>query len=252
MTASKLPLPCQLILDGPETGGWQMAVDEALLEAAADNEIAYLRFYGWSEPTLSLGYFQPYRDRERHAASRDCPLVRRQTGGGAILHDRELTYCLTVPLAHPLAADTTRLYEAVHGALVDVLAGFGCVAQINRGPVAAMSEEPFLCFQRRAPLDVLSGSAKICGSAQRRRRGAVLQHGSLLLAASSHAPQLPGLVELTNQELSPRSLAQSWQAAIAGRLQLRLEPAELGETARRRARLLVRERYGSQAWNQRR
>ena len=77
-----------------------MAVDEALLLDAAENGIATLRFYEWSEPTLSLGYFQRYDDRYSHAASRDCAIVRRQTGGGAILHDRELTYSLTLPASH--------------------------------------------------------------------------------------------------------------------------------------------------------
>ena len=71
-----------------------MAVDEALLIDAAENGVATLRFYQWSEPTLSLGYFQRYDDRDQHAASRECAVVRRQTGGGAILHDRELTYSL--------------------------------------------------------------------------------------------------------------------------------------------------------------
>ncbi|NIL97050.1 MAG: lipoate--protein ligase family protein, partial [Planctomycetales bacterium] len=68
-----------------------MAVDEVLLEWSAEEGCCCWRFYGWREPTLSLGYFQQYGQRWQHAASRDCPAVRRLTGGGAILHDRELT-----------------------------------------------------------------------------------------------------------------------------------------------------------------
>ena len=74
-----------------------MAVDEALLETAASLGVPTLRFYQWQEPTMSLGYFQEYADRLRHAASAGCPTVRRASGGGAIMHDRELTYSLAVP-----------------------------------------------------------------------------------------------------------------------------------------------------------
>ena len=74
-----------------------MAVDEVLLDAAAVREQLSLRFYGWSEPTLSLGYFQRVADRKQHIASRECPLVRRLSGGGAILHDDELTYSFATP-----------------------------------------------------------------------------------------------------------------------------------------------------------
>src|SRR5688500_20216584 len=93
----------RLLLDVPAPGAWNMAVDEALLESAALENRCTLRFYRWSEPTLSLGYFQRYEDRRQHAASLSCACVRRASGGGAILHDHELTYSLAVPPTHPLA-----------------------------------------------------------------------------------------------------------------------------------------------------
>ncbi|HEV3137038.1 MAG TPA: hypothetical protein VGZ26_04025, partial [Pirellulales bacterium] len=74
--------PCRLIEDPPAGGAWQMAVDEVLLESAVADGGCALRFYGWSEPTLSLGYFQDYRERMTHFPSRSCVAVRRQTGGG--------------------------------------------------------------------------------------------------------------------------------------------------------------------------
>src|SRR5947207_13454995 len=101
-----------------------MALDEALMEAASGG-LCTLRFYRWSAPTLSLGYFQRISDRTTHAASQTCPLVRRQTGGGAILHDREWTYSLTAPAGSPLAVDALALYRAVHGALIEALANQG-------------------------------------------------------------------------------------------------------------------------------
>src|SRR6188474_2624923 len=96
----------RLIVDPPASGAWNMAVDEALLETAAISGLATLRFYTWQEPTLSLGYFQSAVDRDHHPDGRDCPLVRRASGGGAIIHDRELTYSIALPrrLARPETA----------------------------------------------------------------------------------------------------------------------------------------------------
>src|SRR4051794_22517252 len=96
-------IACRLIVDSPADGAWNMALDEALLIDAETSGVASLRFYSWREPTLSLGYFQRHTDRAGHAASAGCLLVRRASGGGAILHDRELTYSIALPQAHPLA-----------------------------------------------------------------------------------------------------------------------------------------------------
>ncbi len=93
----------RLLIDPPAPGAWNMAVDEVLLDWSAQSGGYAWRFYRWDEPTLSLGYFQPYEDRQRHPPSRACPAVRRATGGGAILHDAELTYSLAVPAGSPLA-----------------------------------------------------------------------------------------------------------------------------------------------------
>ena len=188
---------CRLFIDPPAPGSWNMALDETLLESAADRGESSLRFYRWSRPTLSLGYFQPYDDRLRHEPSRNCSAVRRPSGGGAILHDREITYSLAVPPGNRLAAKHLTLYETVHAALIRALAGFAVDAQLSPGrPGNSGEKEPFLCFQRRCAGDVLLSDVKIAGSAQRRRRGAVLQHGSVLLARSAAAPELPGIAEL--------------------------------------------------------
>jgi len=122
-----------LLLDPPAAGAWNMAVDEALLEAAAEGQ-GTLRFYRWSEPTLSLGYFQQYADRRQHEPSRQCAVVRRPSGGGAILHDIELTYSLAVPSRHPLALDRLGFYQAVHTALIAVLAEWGIEATMFARP----------------------------------------------------------------------------------------------------------------------
>ncbi len=122
---------CRLIVDPPAEGAWNMAVDEALLLAAERDGAAWLRFYTWREPTLSLGYFQNHADRQLHAASANCKLVRRASGGGAILHDRELTYSIALPSKHPLARRAELLYDAAHRSLIETLSQWGIDANLH-------------------------------------------------------------------------------------------------------------------------
>lgn len=188
--------------DKPRSGAENMAIDEALLKFVPEFDCPVLRFYFWERPTLSLGYFQRYADQERYFAGRSIPAVRRRSGGGAIVHDRELTYSLVIPPEHAFARkQRLMLYETVHRAVVGALRKRGIKAELATDvPTARQGteEEPFLCFQRFAPGDILArtnrGTIKIMGSAQyRNKTGAVLQHGSLLYDCSEAAPELPGL-----------------------------------------------------------
>jgi lipoate-protein ligase A len=260
-----------LLFDPPAPGAWNMAVDEALLESAAADGQCTLRFYRWAEPTLSLGYFQTFSDRWHHEASRKAVMVRRASGGGAILHDLELTYSFAVPDSHPLAADRLGFYNAVHGALIEALATWGIEATVfseakrPSPPTATTSwcppqasdgsrpaRQPFLCFQRRSPGDVLVGDVKIAGSAQRRCRGAVLQHGSVLLARSIAAPELDGIKELVDKIMEPQPLAEAWLAQLGRVLPLQWQEGGLSDEQRRRAAVLACDKYGSSAWNEHR
>ena len=244
---------CRLLVHAPAAGDWNMAVDEALLESAADAGPPTLRFYQWREPTLSLGYFQRYADRWQHTTSRACRVVRRTTGGGAILHDRELTYSLCVPPGHRLTRRPAELYSRLHRALVQALAPLGAASQLltagaDRGPHG----EPFLCFARRASGDVVLAGAKIAGSAQRRHRGAILQHGSVLVATSPAAPELPGLERTAPLVLDPEELLKLWRAALVEELQLDFVPGELTADEQSRAAQLVSEKFATAAWNEKR
>jgi lipoate-protein ligase A len=244
---------CRTIIDPPAEGAWNMAVDEALLEAAADQGACYLRFYRWQPATLSLGYFQRHTDRRRHTPSRDCPLVRRQSGGGAIVHDAEQTYSLIVPHGHALAADAQSLYLAMHEELIATLAELGVNAALCRHAGNSRGQaEPFLCFHRRSIGDVLFGANKIAGSAQRRRQGAVLQHGSVVLAASPAAPDLPSLGELSGTMIDESVLRTTWTARLARRLNLKVQPTALEAAQADRAHELVKNKYGSARWTERR
>lgn len=172
-----------------------MAFDEAMLDAAcADPSTALLRTYAWIRPTLSLGYFQRIADAESDPRWNGVDMVRRPTGGGAIWHHHDITYAIVLPITHPVYAVPKELYARVHEAIAEGLRGEGFAAR-RRGPFARddSGNRPFLCFTDRDSEDIVIRESKIVGSSQRRRPGAVLQHGSVLLACSNTTPELPGL-----------------------------------------------------------
>ena len=246
--------PIRLILDPPDRGTWNMAVDEALLESASA-DIATLRFYEWHEPTLSLGYFQAASDRDAHPPSRGCPLVRRASGGGAIVHDRELTYSFAVPIRERLGAEPAAIYDALHASLIEALGDLGVPAAACQQPTAQPGDrprEPFLCFQRRAAGDVLCGNHKIAGSAQRRQRGGLLQHGSILLAQSAYAPELRGIAEVMGHPLLPGDLIAAWTPRLSRALKSTLEVGQISPAELSLAAECERARFASPAWTLRR
>jgi lipoate-protein ligase A len=261
--------------DPPSRGSWNMALDEALLFQAAEGSAPTLRFYQWDQPTLSLGYFQRYADRALHLPSVDCSLVRRTTGGGAILHDQELTYSCTLPSGHRLVRRSIDFYYAIHESIVSTLARFGLVAHLqscNRVDLEFKANaltggcganvtapcpnaigaaiEPFLCFQRRTAGDIIFNNQKIVGSAQRRCRGAVLQHGSILLATSKYAPELPGIWDLGCPHFATRDLAVSLRSALSDRLQFEFAPGSPSSETWNRATVIERSKFAAESWRQ--
>jgi lipoate-protein ligase A len=245
----------QLIIDPPSDGAWNMALDEALLHQAEHDGTATLRFYAWREPTLSLGYFQKHADRTQHLESANCRLVRRASGGGAILHDRELTYSIALPSTHRLAVQAEPLYLATHRSLIAALAELGVVATLCE-PISVgerrVSDEPFLCFERRTFGDVLVGESKIAGSAQRRHRGAVLQHGSVLLAQSEFAPELPGVADLAGAPISIEELLSIWQPLLAESLLMDFQQSTVSGQLAAQAGDIRTGKFASDDWTLRR
>ena len=195
---------CRILIEtGPQPGSWNMAVDEVLLESALTRGICTLRWYRWLEATLSLGYFQNLDDVDERPEWNSLPVVRRLTGGGAIVHHHEWTYSCAIPPTHELAHRPSELYASMHRRIIDVLHNHGIASRL-RGETDPSEATPFLCFQRGDANDVVLQGHKIVGSAQRRRRGAVIQHGSLLLRTSQYAPQIPGMLDL----VSPQNIGQ--------------------------------------------
>lgn len=231
-------------------GATNMAADEALLETAADRGTAALRFYTWAEPTLSLGYFQPAAVREE---PRLAPLawVRRATGGAAIVHHRELTYALALPAGSPWQSGepwVCRFHHVVQAVLADhgVRAhGVVCGEEVKLGPV--------LCFLHQTPADLAIDGSKVVGSAQRKMRGALLQHGSILLNRSEFAPDLPGINDAAGRVLfTPESLAGLLVERFAADTGWDVRPGGWSEGETTRIAVIRAEKYANPDWNAKR
>jgi lipoate-protein ligase A len=190
-------IPARLLWSTPQPGAINMAIDEAMLECAARFGRPTLRFYDWSEPTLSLGYFQEASEIPPELAA--LPSVRRMTGGGAIVHHREITYSLVVPAEPRIGWPPRRWVTTVHEAAAAALTrAFPDLPEVRKHGVEVRKSaaEPFLCFERRSADDLVCAGCKLLGSAQRKRKGGLLQHGTLLLGHANAVPQLPGVWDL--------------------------------------------------------
>jgi lipoyl(octanoyl) transferase len=170
----------------PATGARNMAVDHALLESVQADGRPVLRLYRWDPRCLSLGRNQHARGLYDEARLGDAgiDIVRRPTGGLAVLHHLELTYCVLAPVA--LLGGPRAAYRAINGALVDGLRRLGVPAGLasggtGRDPRTAAAEP---CFHAPADGEVVAGGRKLVGSAQRCEDATLLQHGSILLGGS--------------------------------------------------------------------
>lgn len=231
--------------DGPTN----MAADEALLETARDAGVASLRFYAWSEPTVSLGYFQPGESRLRPNLA-GLAWVRRSTGGATIVHHHELTYSFALPASAPKSPEPwiCRFHRLVRAALADrgvpsklVV----CGAEQKLGDV--------LCFLHQTAGDLTVNGSKVAGSAQRKQQGALLQHGSVLLRRSEFAPELPGVNDFGPvAPVTVDSLAAELAARFAAECKLPVEPGEWTAAERARVPEIKAEKYANPEWNHRR
>jgi lipoyl(octanoyl) transferase len=244
-----------LVVPRPATGWWNMAVDEALLAAAAVGGPPTLRLYAWDGPWLSLGHAQPFDDAGL-AACREAgvEVVRRVTGGRAVLHGADLTYAVTAR-EDALPAGLDASYRVLSDALLVALRGLGVAAErVAHGPVAVAAEGAFDCFAEAANDELCVGGRKLAGNAQRRAGGALLQHGSIRLAADPVAAARIagtglGATSLGELGLAPaaarRALSEALPKALAERIGVSwtiapLAPAERDD-ARRRAVWLRRD-----------
>ena len=256
--------PARVIFDSPGAGAWNMAVDQSLLMSAEQNSTVTLRLYTWAQPTLSLGYFQKHADRNLHVASAACPIVRRRSGGGAILHDQELTYSLAIPSSHRWSKESSELYDLVHRIVIQLLAEDGIESGLfkdtakqksnSSAPEPKVNIDPnaFLCFQRRSDGDLVVDGSKVLGSAQRRLKHSLLQHGSLLFKQSEFTPELPGLLELSGKQFQLEVFYQRMSKALGDALGFEFSPSILTEGEAALAKELEMATFGSLMWTQKR
>ena len=167
------------LMSPASAGDVNMAFDEALMRRAASGS-AVFRVYGWSVPTLSLGRNQRARGVYNLGAAREMGvgIVRRPTGGRALLHHREITYSATLPARDAAAARDA--YAFINGVLLEGLRGLGVDAALATQTVA-LPPGPRPCFDVPAEREIVVGARKLVGSSQWRRGGALLQHGSILV-----------------------------------------------------------------------
>ena len=270
----------RLIRTPAALGAWNMAVDEAILEASGGGLVPpTLRLYAWSPPCLSLGYAQPFTDVNQPVLEQHrWEVVRRPTGGRAILHTDELTYSVTGPMDEPrLAGGVLESYRVLAQALLYALQLLGIPAQAEEkpgsaAPSARQSNQNPVCFEVPSNYEITVGGKKLIGSAQARRKEGVLQHGSLPLygdlarivqalvftdaqarerAAARLLERATTAERILGHPLDWDQAAQAFAEAFAGRLNIQLQPSGLSPQELERATALMGEKYANPAWTRR-
>lgn len=252
-----------------------MALDESVLEGIqSGNTPPTLRLFSWEPACLSLGQAQPFLDVDvPRLGERGWDVVRRLTGGRAILHTDELTYSVIARSSEPrLAGSVLESYNRLAGALLAAVRSLGLVVEMTQHKKENANGTNPVCFEVPSTYEITVNGKKLIGSAQARRKAGVLQHGSLPLegdlsricqalsfsdeAAREHAASRL-LLHATTVE-SALGHKADWQAAaqafvkgFESALDLHLEPGELTEKESLRTDELVKEKYGHDSWSRR-
>lgn len=234
-----------------------MAMDEVML-LEWPGEPVLLRLYAWEPPGLSLGYFQPYETMSKHPVIRDCGAVitRRITGGEAILHREDLTFSLVGREgAFPFIGSLESSYHRIHLAMAKGFERLGVSARL-RDPDASSQQEGVSpagrCFYLVTRYDLVAGSGKLIGSAQRRTRGKVLHHGSIPLTPNPMTPEAADLSTLAGRPVSYAEAATAVKQGFEEYLGIAFTNWKPDAAYREAYRKMAEEKYGSDDWIQRR
>ena len=265
----------RLLITPPAHGVWNMAVDEAILEHTGRGDVLpTLRLYAWDPPCLSLGHAQPFMDVDtERLQNHGWEVVRRVTGGRAILHTDELTYSVTAPADEPrVAGSLLESYNRLAGALLAAVHDLGLPVEMKQDRVENNGIPNPVCFEVPSTYEITVNGKKLIGSAQARRRDGVLQHGSLPLtgnltricqalvfpdeAARENAMQrllarATTVESVLGREVDWDTAAQAFVRAFEARLGLKLETGELSASELTRAQELVTEKYAHPSWMER-
>jgi lipoate-protein ligase A len=264
-----------LIVDSSARGAWNMAVDESLLEHVGRGEsLPTLRLYAWQPACLSLGYAQPFADVDTvRLSERGWDVVRRPTGGRAILHTDELTYSITAPLDEPRVAGTVlESYNRLAQALLAAVKSLDVPVEMKehkRGQEAAQGP---VCFEVPSAFEITVNGKKLIGSAQARRKEGVLQHGTLPLfgdlgritdalvfpdesaraaAAEKLLSRATTIESVLGRTIEWKTAAQAFVKAFESELNIALEHGELSAAEITRAETLEQEKYTHASWTER-
>jgi lipoate-protein ligase A len=237
-----------------------MAVDESLMESVRQGGPPVLRFYDWEPACLSIGYFQAIAAvNSRECCRRGIDIVRRPTGGNAILHQGCLTYSVALPVSSPLVdGGIVSSYRRLSRPFQETLLEFG--APVVPAPASVRPVAGFDCFAAPGPYEITLAGRKILGSAQTRRRGVVLQHGSLFvgpapdIAGCSSAPSNgrpppgPNLLDFLPDGPGdlPNAIARHCSGAWSGRF----EDDNLSPAENELASSLARDKYSTPRWTE--
>lgn len=265
----------RLLLTDPAQGAWNMAVDESILEHVGRGESQpTLRLYAWDPACLSLGYAQPYADIDRiRLQSRGWDMVRRPTGGRAILHTDELTYSVITPPDEPLMSGSVlESYGRLAAALLEAVRILGLKPVMKDEAAAERDNSNPVCFEVQSSSEITVNGRKLIGSAQARRKEGILQHGSLPLVGDlSRITQALTFNDEETRQLAARRLlerattvqsvlgravpwdeaAAAFEAGFSQTLGLDFERSALSQGESRRADELVRAKYAHPSWMER-
>lgn len=263
----------RVILSDPMPGPMNMALDHAILSAVERNEVpTTLRLYSWAPPCLSLGYSQPYSDIDlSRMKSKGWDIVRRPTGGRAILHTDELTYAVIGSKADPiLEGSLMQSYSRISQALREGLTSLGLSVQVHQGKAPGLQDQA-VCFEIPSDYEITVAGKKIIGSAQARKKEGILQHGSLPLggdlariteclqyetpslreqAAAILLEKAATVESMLGQKVSWHKAADAFITGFEKALALNLKAGELTATEKIEMEQLVKEKYGNPAWTQ--
>lgn len=265
----------RLIITPAARGAWNMAVDEAILEHIGRGGVpATLRLYAWSPACLSLGHAQPFADVDRaRLKERGWEVVRRATGGRAILHTDELTYSVTGSADEPvLAGGVLESYNRLAGALLLAVKNLELPVEMKEGKADSSTAPNPVCFEVPSTYEITVGGKKLIGSAQARKKEGVLQHGSLPLtgdltricqaltfesdAVRANAAQRLLARATTVESALGRAVtwdesAEAFIHAFEEQLGICFEKRDLSDSELKRAEELVLEKYDHPSWTER-
>jgi len=261
----------RIIFSDAMPGALNMAVDAAILSAIGRNEVPpTLRLYRWDPPCISLGYSQPYADLDQDLLrTRGWEVVRRPTGGRAILHTDELTYAVIGPKSDPrLKGGLLQSYRRLSSALSSSLKILGLPVEIHSGKNPDANNQP-VCFENPSDFEITVEGKKIIGSAQARKKEGILQHGTLPLVGDlsritqvlqystpDHKDQAAALLlqkastveSVLKREVSWEESAQAFKIGFQNALNVILTESNLVPSEWETAQQLVQAQFGNPDW----